>query len=94
MLYGQVPYDATNVEDLLTQIYEKGPQFYKKKISRKLEELIKSMLDPGSSSRISHSDLFDLVIDDPNYPSSLLDADASSPVNTNFKPRPSEGGLV
>lgn len=73
MIYGSVPYDATSIDDLLLQIKEKGPQFHKKKISKKLETLIMSLLEANPQMRISHSSLFEVVLKDPNFPNSLLE---------------------
>lgn len=79
MMYGSVPYDATNIDDLLVQIQSKGPQFHKKKISKKLETLILSLLEPNPLMRVTHSALFELVLKDANFPNSLLEGDASLP---------------
>ncbi len=81
MLYGTVPYDADNIENLLNQIYDRGPQFYKKKISKKIENLIRSLLEANPASRMNHNTLFEIVLKDPNFPNSLLD-EPSSPLST------------
>lgn len=81
MIYGTVPYDATNIEDLVSQIYERGPQFYKKKISKKVETLLRSLLEANPNTRMSHNTLFEVVLKDPNFPNSLLD-EPSSPLGT------------
>lgn len=73
MIYGTVPYDATNIDDLLIQIQSRGPQFNKKKISKKLETLILSLLEANPMMRVTHNALFDIVLKDPNYPNSLLE---------------------
>lgn len=77
MLYGSVPYDAQNIDELLEQIHSKGPLFNRKPISKKVESLIRSLLEPNPSKRLAHSALFDLVTRDAQYPSSLLDAPES-----------------
>lgn len=76
MIYGTVPYDATNIDDLLAQIQSKGPQFHKKKISKKLETLILSLLEANPLMRVTHSALFDLVLKDPNFPNGFLEGDS------------------
>lgn len=73
MLFGFVPYDAQNIEELLEQIHSRGPLFSNKSISKKVESLIRSLLEPNSSKRLAHSALFDLVTRDPHYPASLLE---------------------
>lgn len=73
MIYGNVPYDATNIDDLLIQIHTRGPQFTKKKISRKVEALIRGLLEPRPANRLTHQSLFDQVLSDPSYPHSMLD---------------------
>lgn len=81
MIYGCVPYDASNIDDLLAQIQSKGPQFNKKKISKKLETLILSLLESNPLMRVSHSALFDLVLKDPNFPKNMLELEPTSTPN-------------
>lgn len=71
MLMGKVPYDATNIEDLIKQILQQGPQFGERKLSKNLESLILSLLEPNPLSRLSHSSLFQVILNDPNYPQNL-----------------------
>lgn len=73
MLYGSVPYDAHNIDELLEQIHSRGPLFSSKPTSKKVESLIRSLLEPNPSKRMAHSALFDLVTRDPQYPASLLE---------------------
>ena len=73
MIYGQVPYDASSVDELLEAIQNRGPLFHTKPISKKVETLIRSLLEPNPAKRMTHAALFDLVTRDQNYPSSLMD---------------------
>lgn len=75
MLMGNVPYDAANIDDLVSQIHGKGPNFKGKRISKKLETLILSLLEENPQMRITHTSLFEIVLKDPNYPNSIIDSD-------------------
>lgn len=79
MIYGQVPYNAQSVKELLTQIDTIGPVFGSKKTSVKVEQLIRGLLQSDPLKRLSHAELFDIVLQDPNYPNSLLDQPDISP---------------
>jgi serine/threonine protein kinase len=78
MLMGNVPYNATNIDDLLKVILERGPQFTGRKLSKKLEALIISMLVANPTARISHATLFETVLKDQSYPNNLLEGDSQS----------------
>lgn len=95
MIYGSVPYDAASIDELLTQISQIGPQFQKKKISKKVESLIRGLLDPNPATRMSHNQLFDIVLKDPNYPLSLLDSgELSASLTMKSKPLQTDADTI
>lgn len=91
MLYGAVPYEANSVAELISQILDKGPQFGRKRISKRLESLVRGLLEHNPSLRMTHEALFEAVVHDTRYPSSLIDNLESSDLasSTRFR-RPIE----
>jgi serine/threonine protein kinase len=85
MLYGCVPYNATTVAELLSQILDRGPQFARKRISKRLESLIRGLLEHNPALRMSHEALFDAVIRDTRFPNSLMDSLEASELSSSSR---------
>lgn len=69
MIFGEVPYQSKTIDDLLFDITNVGvvidPE--KNQLSQNMVNLIQSLLNPNPKSRISHDELFKIVLEDPNY---------------------------
>lgn len=74
MLYGSVPYDSKSIQDLLQKIQDKGPNYSKKRVSSKVEQLLRGLLEPNPQLRMTHAALFDTVLKDPQFPISMIES--------------------
>lgn len=79
MIMGAVPFDATNIDDLLHQIVKVGPRFHGQKLSKKLETLILSLLEADPLMRVTHSALFEIVLKDPTFPNNFIEKELHLP---------------
>ncbi len=92
MLFGTVPYEASSVAELLSQILDRGPQFARKRVSKRVESLIRGLLEHNPTLRMTHDALFDAVIRDTRYPDSLIDSLEASDLSSSsrFKRSPEQ----
>ena len=69
MLYGEVPYKSGTIVDLLYDIKNVGPNYNHPNVglSQKLFNLLKALLQPDPELRISHEDLFSIVINSRDF---------------------------
>jgi serine/threonine protein kinase len=69
MIFGEVPYKSKTIDDLLYDISSVGPSFFHNgiKISENLKNLLRALLHPDPNQRIPHNDLFEIVLNDPNF---------------------------
>ena len=79
MIYNEVPHaHTTNPDQLLSSILEEGPQFSKKKIPYKLEQLIRGLLEYNPALRMTHDRLFDMILHDNNYIHNIMTDDTGT----------------
>ena len=70
MVCGKVPYNCNSAEELVSLIYKTGLSFDFRNshlIPQGVKNLILRLTDPNPATRISHSELFDLVLQDPLF---------------------------
>lgn len=77
MIFGEVPYQSKTIDDLLYDINNVGVAISPEvKISQNLVQLIHSLLEPNPAARITHEDLFNIVLEDKNFLEKFLEKGA------------------
>lgn len=69
MIYGNVPYHCNTIEELLVLIHEEGPKFDEEvvRIPKSVRNLILVLVEPNPEQRITHEELFSIVLDDKSF---------------------------
>ena len=93
MIFGKTPYNADSMSELIEKSYQnqlnldQGPE-----VSTQTKYLIKKLLDPYPSSRISHEELFEIVLDKRTKINNLFTLPQNSPEAYNDDDEESSSG--
>lgn len=69
IIFGNVPYHCNTIEELLKLIHNVGPKFDDElvDIPIRVKNLILRLVEPNPEKRISHSELFNIVLEDETF---------------------------